>query len=208
MRKDVKYKFEKIEGVHTVESVMTLLDIDRIKAVKLLSLLRKKGYIKTKRLSNNKRVYDISIKNKLGGISYIDVLNKNSPIKIRDNESYTIYGKEISLEEALIFAIKKKSFRQILASLALFKKINNWPLLYKLSKTENLERQIGALYDLSRKIMKTRKMSQRFKNLVLPKKNAEYLYIIKGLNSRDFKDIEKKWKIYIPFNIIDLEDYK
>ncbi|MFA5019823.1 MAG: hypothetical protein WC533_01850 [Candidatus Pacearchaeota archaeon] len=208
MRKDVKSKLEKIEGVQTIESVITLLDIDRIKAVKLLSLLRKKGYVKTKRLSSNKRVYEISFENRLGGMSYIDILNKNSPVKIRETESHRIYGKEISLEEVLVFALKSRSFRKILASLALFKKINDWPLLYRLSKAENLQRQVGALYDVSRKIMRTRKMSQRFNNLTLPKKGAGYIYIIEGLNSRDFKEIEKKWMVHIPFNYADLEDHK
>ena len=75
MRKDVQSKLWKIQGVQTIESVMTLLDIDRVKAIKLLSLLRKKGYVKTKRLSNNRRVYDISLENRLGGKNYVDVLN-------------------------------------------------------------------------------------------------------------------------------------
>ena len=119
-----------------------------------------------------------------------------------------VYGKEISLEEALVYAIKSRSFRQILSSIALFKKIDNWPLLYRLSKAENIERQVGVLYDLSRKIMKTRKMSQRFRNLALPKRDTKYCYIIGRLDSRDFKDIEKKWKVHIPFNMADLEDYR
>ena len=32
--------------------------------------------------------------------------------------------------------------------------------------------------------------------------------IIKGLNSKDYKDIENKWKIRIPFNKSDLWRYK
>ena len=32
--------------------------------------------------------------------------------------------------------------------------------------------------------------------------------MIEHFSSDDFKDIEKKWKIYIPLNIADLEDYK
>jgi hypothetical protein len=103
--------------------------------------------------------------------------------------------------------LKKKEIRPILASLALFKKIKNWPLLYKLAKKENLQRQVGALYDLARKIMKTRKMKKRFRNLSLPKKTDKFQHIISGLKSKDFQEIEKIWKVYIPFNKIDLEDY-
>ncbi len=207
MIKDLEYKLEKIGGVHTIESIKTLLKVDRIKAIKILSGLRKKGYVKTKRLSNNKRVYDISFENRIGGSNHIEVLNQNSQIKLSGADVVQIHGKEISLEETLISAIKSKSLRQILASLALFKKINNWPYLYRLSKAENFERKVSALYELSRKLMKTRKMTKRFQRLALPKKDAKYQYIIEGLNSKDFKKIESRWKVYLPFNKADLEDY-
>ena len=208
MRKVLKDKLERIKGVHSLESVMTLLDVNRVGAIKTLSALRKKGYVKTKRLSNNKRVYDISFENRLGGVSYINTLNNNSPIKLSGANVYRVYGKEFSPEETLILAIKSKSLRQILASLALFNQIVDWPHLYRLAKAENLERQVGALYYLSRKLMKNRKIIGKFQNLSLPKKDARYQYIIEGLNSKDFKDIEKKWKVYLPFNIADLEAYR
>jgi hypothetical protein len=207
MIRDVKDILEKIKGVNTLESVMTLLNVNRIKAIKILSRLRKKNYVKTKRLSNNKRVYEISFENRLGGSSYIDTLNKYSPIKISGADIHRIYGKKLGPEETLIEALKSKNHRQILASLTLFKKINDWPQLYRLSKAENLEREVGALYTLSRKLMKTKKITKRFQNLSLPKKNVKYKYIIEGLNSKDFKDIESKWKVYLPFNNADLEDY-
>jgi len=199
---------EKVKGIHTPESIIALLNVNKIRAIKIISRLRKKGYVKTKRLSNNKRVYDISFQNRIGGKTYYDTLNENSPVKLIVRESPTLYGKEPSPEETLVFALKTKSLRTILSSLALFKKINNWPSLYQLSKPENLQREIGALYELSRLFMKTRKMSKRFENMALPKKNDDYLEIIPGLQSENFKEIEKKWKVHIPFNKADLEDYK
>lgn len=133
-------------------------------------------------------------------------MNKYSPIKLATSETHKIYGKKPSLEKTLIYAIKTKDLRKILASLALFKKIKNWSLLYKLAKQNNLKREVGALYDLSRKIMRTRKMTKRFRNNSLPK-TSSYKYLIQGLKSKDFKEIEKTWKIYIPLNKQDLEDY-
>lgn len=198
---------EKIKGVHTLESIITLLEVKRNQAVKIISRLRKKGYVKTKRLYNNRRVYDISFQNRIGGKTYYETLNENSPIKLMVKESPILYGKEPTPEETLVFALKTQSLRAILSALALFKKMNDWPRLYQLSKPENLQRKIGALYDISRLFMKTRKMSKRFQNLSLPKKNDPYLDIIAGLSSDDFKDIEKKWKINIPFNKADLEEY-
>ena len=203
----MKTLLKNLEGTQTIESVMTLLAVDRKKAIYFLYRLRQKGYVKTKRLSNNRRLYSISFENKLGGVSYHEIINKNSPIKINAPEVYKIYGKEPSLEETLVYAVKTKSLRIILASLALFKKINDWPELYRLAKTNHLERQIGALYDLARKVMKVRRMTKRFRNLSLPKKDASFCYVVLGLKSKDFTEIEKVWKIYLPFNKSDLEGY-
>jgi len=204
----IKKLLRKLEGIQTIESVKDRLNVNSTQASYYLSRLKKEGYVKTKRLSSNKNIYDISFENKLGGTSYYEIINKNSPIKLVILETYKIYGKKISLEETLIYAIKTKKLRVILASLALFKKISNWNELYRLSKKNHLKRQVGALYDLSREIMRVRKMSKRFRNLSLPQKNSKFNFIIPGLKSKDFKEIEKTWKIHIPFNHSDLEDYK
>lgn len=202
-----------LEGNHTLESIQDILKennivSDKKKAIYFIHRLRKKGYIKTQKLSNNKRLYNVSFENMLKGFNYYDIINDNSPIKLAVHEDYRIYGKKKILEEALVYALKKQSVRNILAILALFQKINNWHLLYNLAKKENLQRQVGALYDISRTKMKTRKMTKRFRNLSLPKKTDKYQYIIPNLISKDFKEIEKKWKVYIPINKIDLEYYK
>lgn len=198
---------EKLEGIQTISTVMALLGTTEEKAIYYLYRLRKRGYVRTKRLSNNARVYNISFKNRLKGISYYEILNAHSPLKLTESSDYQIYGIQPSLEETLIFAIKTKSVRTILASLALFKQLNNWNELYRLAKINRIERQVGALYDLARKFMRTRRMSKKFRNNSLPKRNYSYGSIIEGLRSRDFHDIEKVWRIHIPFNKQDMEDY-
>ena len=198
---------KKLEGVQTIDSASNILKTSKNKAIYYIFHLRKEGYVKTKRLSNNKRVYNISFENKLKGTSYFEIINKHSPVKIATPITYKIYGKEPSLEETLIYAIKTGSLRTVLASLALFKKIANWSELYQLAKKNRVERQVGALYDLSKKIMKVRRMTDRFRNNALPKKEYNFEYIIPGLISKDFKDIEETWKIYLPFNKNDLSDY-
>jgi len=200
---------KKLEGVQTLESVMSILNADRRRATYYVHRLRKRGYVKTKRLSDNTRVYDISFENKLGGISYYDIINQNSPIKVAAPKVYKVYGKKAVIEETLIYAIKTRSLRTILAALALFKKIEDWMTLYRLAKKNRIERQVGALYDLSRRVMrKIPRMPKRFRNNALPKKEYPFEYMIEGLKSKDFKDIENIWKIYLPFNKEDLEDYK
>lgn len=199
---------KKLEGVQTIDSASNILKTGKDKAIYYLFRLRKEGYVKTKRLSNNKRVYNISFENKLKGTSYFEIINKYSPVKIATPVTYKIYGKNPSLEETLIYAIKTGSLRTILASLALFKKITNWSELYQLAKKNRIERQVGALYDLAKKIMKVRRMPDRFRNNALPKEEYNFEYTIPGLKSKDFKDIEETWKIYLPFNKNDLSDYR
>lgn len=198
---------KKLEGMQTITTIMDALDVDRQKAAYYIFRLRKKGYVKTKRLSNNKRVYNISFENRLKGISYYELINQLSPIKITTPRTYKIYGKAPNYEETLVYAIKTESVRTILAALALFKKIENWSELYQLAKKNHIERQVGALYDLARKFFKIRRMTKRFRNNALPKKKYTYRHLIKGMTSKDFTDIEKTWKIYLPFNKKDLEEY-
>ena len=199
----------KLEGVQTIKSVMSILEIDKEKAVYYIHRLRNRGYVKTKKMSDNTRVYNISIENRLGGISYYDIINQHSPIKVSTPQIYKVYGKKSVIEEALIFAIKTKSLRVILASLALFRKIKDWSVLYQLAKKNCIERQVGALYDISRLVIKkVQRMPKRFRTNALPKKEYPFEYVIKGLKSKDFKDIENTWKIHLPFNKEDLVDYK
>ncbi|MEK6853425.1 MAG: hypothetical protein AABX64_01960 [Nanoarchaeota archaeon] len=199
---------QKLAGIQTIESVMDILKVDKRMAIYYLYVLRKDGYVKTRRQSNNRRVYNISLDNKLGGKSYYDIINRYSPIKISTPVIHKIYGKEPSLEETLIYAIKTKSLRTILASLALFKKINNWVELYHLSKENHIERQVGALYDLARSIIKVRKMTTKFRSSALSKEKYKFEYVIPELKSRDFTKIERVWKIHLPFNKKDLEEYR
>lgn len=203
----IEETLKKLEGTQTIETVMDSLSVNKQKAIYYLHRLRKKGYVKTKKLSNNKRVYNISFENKLQGTDYKDIINKNSPIKIVASDKYRLYGKS-NIEEVLILSIKKRSFRTILASLALFKKVKNWSLLYNSAKKDKIEREVGALYDLTRKIILTRKMPKRFRTNSLPKKDDQWKYIIPKLKSDDFKNIEKLWRVYLPFNKRDLVDYK
>ena len=45
---------------------MDILKVDKRMAIYYLYVLRKDGYVKTRRQSNNRRVYNISLDNKLG----------------------------------------------------------------------------------------------------------------------------------------------
>jgi len=199
----------KIKGIQTLESISNILNVNKTKAIYFIHRLRKKGYVKTRYAPDKKRIYYISPENVLGGVSYIDILNRYSPVKLESIEVYKIYGEEPSIEETLVYAVKTRKVRYIISSLALFRKVKNWAELYSLAKKNNLTREIGALYDVARKeIKKIRRMDRRFRNGALPKKEDKYRYLIQGIQSKDYSDIEKIWKIHIPLNAADLREYK
>ncbi len=199
---------KKLEGIQSIDTVMAILKVDKKKAVYYIYRLRKEGYVKTKAASNKIRIYYISRKNKLGGKSYYELINQYSPFKLAESTSYKVYGREPSLEEALIYAIKTKQVRAITASIFLFKSITNWALLSKLARENHVERSVGALYDVARQILKVRRMNKTIRNSMLPKKGDSFADIITGFSSKDFKEIEKIWKIRIPLNKADFEDCK
>lgn len=51
-------------------------------------------------------------------------------------------------------------------------------------------------------------MTKRFRQKSLPSKLEKYIYISDGLKSKDYKEIQKSWKVYLSFNSNDLEEYK
>ena len=198
---------KRLEGVQTISSIMSILNVDNAKAVYYVYRLRKSGYVKTARTSEGQRVYSISFENKLGGTSYEELINAVSPVKIATGTVHRVYGKVPSPEEVLVHAVKTGSLRTILAALAFFKKAIDWDVLYRVAKANHCERQIGAMYDLARRVMRTRRMSKRFRTLALPNKTYDFAYTVQGLKSKDFQEIENTWKVYLPFNENDLEAY-
>ena len=204
---------ESLQGFYTLDTLTDRLKIDRSKAIYVIHRLRKLGFVKTTYGAGNKRLYYISLRNKLKGISYTEKINGASPsasyaLVISPNEYY-VHQREPSYEEALIYAIKQRDVRYLIASLILFRKISDWSLLYQLAKKEDLVREVAALYEISRIIIrKVKRMPKRFINLAKKMKTNHFDYIVKGISSDDFKDIEKKWKVYIPLNRADLEEYK
>lgn len=206
LKKDL---LKKLEGIQTIDTVMSILDVNKQQAIYHVYRLRKEGYVKTQRSPSKRRVYHISRENRQGGISYYEIINSHSPVKLSITQTYRIYGRDVSCEETLIFALKSKKIRVILASLALFKKIKDWKLFYKLAKANKVERKAGALYDLSRQLMRTKRMDGRFRRLMMPEADDKFQFIIEGLKTKEekYRIIEKRWKVFLPFNKNDLEGY-
>ncbi len=200
---------KRAEGLHTIESFCSVMNINENTGITYIHELKNRGFVETMRGKGGKRLYDITpLKLKpIGFKGFFDILNENSRLKIQKPFEHKVYGKKLTIEEVIIKAIKTQDLRIILASLELFKKINNWSFLYKLAKKDKLERQIGALYTLSKKYFRVKKIDGRIlrkmKEAPIHKK-----YIIPKMKTKDFKEIEKEWGVYIPFNKSDLEKLK
>lgn len=197
-----------LEGLQTVETVQKKLMIKRSTALKYISLLKKKGYVKTLGGGRQVRMYQISPwREKEKGMGFYEIINRYSPIKLAVEKEIKVVGRKLSVEEIIAWAIEKGEFRTILAALALFRKVKNWSRLYQKAKEKKARRKVGALYEVAKGIMKVRKIDRRIEKKLLMAK-GEKKSIIKGLKSKDFKDIEKKWGVFIPFNKADLKKYK
>lgn len=199
----------KLEGLQTIKTVQKLLNVKRSTAIKTISKLRKQGFVDTSGGYKQPRLYKISLvpKKQIGNPGLYDIINKYSPIKLVAPYEHRIINKKLTIEETIIRAILEKKPRVILTSLALFNHVKNWSRLYKYAKEANVRKKVGALYEIARLYIRVKKINKRTYNKLLAAKH-EQKYIIPGLKSRSFKDIQKKWKVYIPLNDSDLRKYK
>jgi hypothetical protein len=200
---------KRLEGLQTVSSICKLLKVDRRTAINYISMLRKKGFLETVYGKRRIRMYRISpaVKRKAGYPGLYETINKYSKVKVISRYEHKVYTHELTAEEAIVRAVKTGRFRVILAALGLFNRIEDWHLLNKLSKKEKIGRKIGALYNTARKSFRVKRIDERTRKSLL-KSRTDDRYIVDKIKSRDFKDIEKTWKVYIPFNKADLEVYK
>jgi len=200
---------DKIGPIGNLDDIQKKLKVKRATAINYIHFLRKKGLIKTIYGKNRIRYYRIlKIKKPIvGNESFYDIINKYSPMKIATRYNYRVIGRKVSIEETIVDAIETKNVKVILASLALFNYVKNWPLLLKFAKKHNVRKKVGALYELTRRFMKVRKINKKTLKAFLNAKN-EPKFMIDNFKSRDFKDIEKKWNIFLPFNKVDITEYK
>lgn len=195
---------KKVEGLQTIESIMAILKVKKGTAVNYMSKLKKKGFVKYFSAGRKKRIYRITtIKPRFGDYPSVhEIINKYSKIKVIEPVRYIIHGRKATAEEAVVFALETQNFRLILASISLFSHIKNWKLLNDIAKKHGLQRQIGALYDLSRLFVKTRRMDKRTGESMLRGKGSKYIY--DKIKTKEFSGIAKKWKVEIPFRTQDL----
>ena len=200
---------KRLEGLQTVDSIAKNLGIGRRTAINYVWELRKKGFVETVYGKRKIRMYRISPfkKIKFGYPGLYDFLSQNSKIKVYPPYIERIYDHKPTAEEMIVRAVKTGDLRTILSSLALFNKVKSWPRLARIARKESVGRKIGALYDAARTIIRVKRMDKRTRKALL-KSKVEGKFIVKNARTKDLKDIEKAWNVYLPFNNADLEAYK
>ncbi len=192
----------KLEGLHTAETAAKALGIGRQSAINLLSRLKKEGYVTTTGGGKIKRIYKISMKKqRLRDDGMFDIINRYSPMKLSPWYDHQVHG-HYGPEEALVDAIQTGSFRVILASMRLFNHITDWPMLYGLAVEKGVWQKVGALHDVAKLTIRTRKMPAKYKPL--PGKRVSFIRDYPTREQR-FISIGKKWNVDIPFRKGDLE---
>lgn len=200
---------KKLRGLQTVSNISKKLSVKKRTAINYAWKLRKEGYLTTYAGGSKVRIYQISpIKHKKKkGYSLYELLNENTRVKINVREDYIIHSKKKpGIEEVLVRCVASKEFRVVLASLGLFNKIKDWSKLKYFADKYKIGRKIGALYDVARTTFRVKKMDGRTRKSLLKSKDSGY--IIKYARTKDFKDIERKWRVKVPFNKADLKMYK
>ena len=199
----------RIEGKHTIETFMKQTALTKESALNLLSLLRKKGYVRTEGGGKQKRLYTISLKRIQEGTGLFTLLNKYAKIKVVPSFVHIAHGKYTE-ENALIDAIETKDFRTLQAAIYLFGHITNWTTLHTLAKKKHLEPVVGALYDFARMVVRTRKMPEHVRQSLLRKRPNKKIKLIPHTqtDSSQIKAIEHMWNVTLPFSKQDQEEMR
>lgn len=189
---------KRLEGLQTVETVMSELHLTRQSAINFLSKLRKEQHCTVRGGGRRKRLYSITMRKQLPRQPGMwDILNKYNPnFQLNPWYDHQVHGK-YTVEDVIVDAIEKKSFRICLATLRLFNHVKNWPYLYRKAKQHDCWQQVGALYDVARMVMKVRKMPEKY---FFGKYSKKYLLDKKDTTKEErFFPIQRRWKVPIPF---------
>jgi|SRR3989344_4425566 len=193
----------KMEGLHTLETFMRELGVKRQTALNILCKLKKEQYCTTTGGGKQPRIYKITMtKQRPRSPGMFDILNKYNPtFKLSPWYDHQVHG-PYGVEEAIVDAIQTKSFRAILATLRLFNHVNNWKKLHRIAREKKCWNKVGALYELAKKIFRTTLLPIIYNKPSETKK--EYLTQTYPTQEEQFKFIEQKWRVPIPFKWGDL----
>lgn len=209
MQQQTEILLKKLEGKQTIDTIAEALHMRKTSALNIIAKLKKKRYLKTSGGGRQKRIYTIATKTFDEENGMFAVINKYAKTKIIAPYRHVVYGK-YGPEDAIIDAILLKDIRTLQAALWLFNHLKDWKQLSERAKIMHCETIVGALYDFSRKTIKTRKMPEHIYGSLLRRRTAQKLFIIRNLQTDDaeIKEIEKRWNVSIPFSEKEREEMR
>ncbi|MEK6858174.1 MAG: hypothetical protein AABX39_06310 [Nanoarchaeota archaeon] len=198
---DTEELIRKLEGLHTIETVMQELSVKRQTALNTLSMLKRQQYCTVSGGGKQPRTYKITMTKQLPrSQGMFDILNKYNPkFKLSPWYDHQVHG-SYGVEDAIVDAIQTRSFRAILATLRLFNQIKNWKKLYHLAKEKKCWNKVGALYEAAKKFLRVRTPSK----FPPPSKNSWETFT--QLKKKNFFEVSQKWRVFIPFNEKDVQE--
>lgn len=198
---------KKLEGKHTVDTIMQATGLTKASALNYITQLKKQGYLKTSGGGRQKRIYTISTKQFTRGAGMFTILNKYAKNPVVPAFQHIVHG-NYGPEHAFVDALLLKDFRILQQSLYILDHIKKWKLLHALAKKHNMEPIVGALYDFARITIKTRRMPDTMRNSLVKKRPKIRIEIISGLRTNDsvIKKISDYWNVELPFSAKDKED--
>jgi len=202
-----QYLLKKLEGKHTVNSLMAVTHLTKASALNFIAHLKKLRYLKTSGGGRQKRIYTISPKQFTEGTGMFTIINAYAKNPVVPAFQHIVHGNYGS-ENAFIDALLLKDFRILQQSLYILNHIKKWKLLHALAKKHNIEPIVGALYDFARIAIKTRRMPDTMRNSLIKKRPKKRIEIIPALrtNDKEIKSISDYWNVELPFSINDKED--
>ncbi len=194
----------KLEGLHTIDTVMRELGVKRQTALNILCKLKKMQYCTVTGGGKQPRIYKITMtKQRPRKQGMFDILNKYNPtFKLSPWYDHQVHG-TYTVEDAIIDAIQTRSFRTILATLRLFNHVKNWKKLYRLARERQCWNKVGALYETAKRTFRAKFLPHKYAHPITNKKEYLTEYSRETRDPR-FLPIEKKWHVPISFTKGDL----
>ncbi|HLC65676.1 MAG TPA: hypothetical protein VJI46_06155 [Candidatus Nanoarchaeia archaeon] len=207
--KDIGGILKRIEGKQTADTIAKSLGIKQESALNLIARLKKQGFVATEGGGRQKRIYSISTRRIPAENGMFAVINRHAKAKVVPEFIHTVHGR-YGPEGAIIDAIKLGDIRVLQGSLYLFNHIKDWTRLHALARKHNVEAILGALYDLTRKVIKARKMPIKMRKALLVKRPKKLIELIRGLrtDSKWIGEISAEWGVKLPFSARDVEEMK
>lgn len=190
-----------LEGRQTLDTISRITKLKKASSLNLISRLKKANHLVKTGGGKQKRIYIISQRKIFSEQGMFDILNKYAKEKVVPLFKHVAHS-GYKTEDAIVDLISLKSTRVNISMLHLFNHVKDWNYLYNTSKKKNVARNAGLLYEIARLTRKTRKMPGNVYKRFL-KSNSFMPYETHGKS--DFKELEKKWRLKVPFSRKDLQ---